>query len=857
MATNEAPTTKQAALHPVYTVTNIQNKVRILDGTKVTYSSWVKLFKLHARGYKVLDHMDGTPAPAKADATCDTWAEIDAIVLQWIYGTLSDDLLVRVLDTDTTAYETWKRIRDIFLNNKGSRATALEHEFTNLTLTACSSMDEYCQRLKELADQLTDVENPVTEQRLVLQLVRGLPNEYDTVASFINQSSPSWDTARSMLQLEQHRQSARQNQPSQAALVTAPPDRPPPAYRDGGQRSNGRGRGRNTQPGRSSRGGRNTNQGRGRTNPAGYPPAYPPWTWWAPPPCPYPTAGNTWPTSWPSGPRSSAQQAPQQAEAHIFHQQHHQAPPTPDSAQPTSAFDALNPTDLGHAFQSMQLNHPGQSWYMDTGASSHLTADSGKIQTPLSSSSIQSIFVGNGTSIPIQGSGNATHTIPNKTFSLRNILYTPHIIKNLLSVRKFTRDNFVSVEFDPWGFFVKELKTGKMLSRHNSSGDLYPLTKPTHQIACFASFSPDVWHNRLGHPGTPVLDFLRSHFFITCHKHKSASVCHSCQVSKHKRLPFYTSNSFTFAPFDIIHCDLWTSPIISKAGYKYYMVLIDNFTQYVWVYPLKFKSETFTNFTKFHQLILTQFNRKIKTFQCDLGGEFDNLEFKTFASTHGLTFRFSCPQTSPQNGKAERMIRRLNDIMRTLLTHAHLPTHFWVEALHIASYLHNILPTKLLNFHTPTFALYLRHPTYDHLRVFGCACYPNIAATQPHKLTNRSTRCIFLGYPQNFHGYRCLDLSSGKVLLSRHVVFDELTFPFTDPQPPNSYRFLDDEPFPAAAFDNPPPTPPPYPTPTPPPPSPTPLHNPSSTPTINTPRQPQHHPPPPTQQHPYLPNATT
>lgn len=63
-------------------------------------------------------------------------------------------------------------------------------------------MNNYCQCLKDFADQLTDVENPVNEQTLVQQLVRGLPAEYDTVASFINQSLPSWDTARSVLQLK-------------------------------------------------------------------------------------------------------------------------------------------------------------------------------------------------------------------------------------------------------------------------------------------------------------------------------------------------------------------------------------------------------------------------------------------------------------------------------------------------------------------------------------------------------------------------------------------------------------------------------------------------------------------------------
>ncbi|KAJ0519331.1 putative RNA-directed DNA polymerase [Helianthus annuus] len=138
------------------------------------------------------------------------------------------------------------------------------------------------------------------------------------------------------------------------------------------------------------------------------------------------------------------------------------------------------------------------------------------------------------------------------------------------------------------------------------------------------------------------------------------------------------------------------------------------------------------------------------------------------------------------------MIRRLNDIIRSLLIHAHLPPIFWVVALHTATYLHNILPTKCLNFFTPTFALYLRHPTYDHLRVFGSACYPNTSATQPHKLHPREIRCIFLGYPADFRGYRCLDPTTGRVHISRHVTFDEQTFPYSLHIPSTRYSFLED-----------------------------------------------------------------
>jgi hypothetical protein len=71
--------------------------------------------------------------------------------------------------------------------------------------------------------------------------------------------------------------------------------------------------------------------------------------------------------------------------------------------------------------------------------------------------------------------------------------------------------------------------------------------------------------------------------------------------------------------------------------------------------------------------------------------------------------------------------------------------------------------------------------------MFGCACYPNTSATAPHKLSHRSTRCLFLGYSLDHKGYRCLDLTSHCIIISCHVIFDEDVFPLlAPPHPPIS-----------------------------------------------------------------------
>jgi hypothetical protein len=91
----------------------------------------------------------------------------------------------------------------------------------------------------------------------------------------------------------------------------------------------------------------------------------------------------------------------------------------------------------------------------------------------------------------------------------------------------------------------------------------------------------------------------------------------------------------------------------------------------------------------------------------------------------------SCPHTSAQNGKAERIIRSINNVVRSLLIQVSIHPHFWATALRTTTHLLNILPTKTLALSTPHFALFGKPPSYEHLRVFGCTCYPNLSA-QPH-----------------------------------------------------------------------------------------------------------------------------
>ncbi|GJX19552.1 ribonuclease H-like domain-containing protein [Tanacetum coccineum] len=198
---------------------------------------------------------------------------------------------------------------------------------------------------------------------------------------------------------------------------------------------------------------------------------------------------------------------------------------------------------------------------MDTCASSHLNSHTRNLSTIFNKCLYPSVHVGDRKIIPVTNTSLSILPTLNRPLYLHNVLVTPNIIKDLIFVRQFTRDNNCTVEFDEFGFSLKNLLTRHILLRCDSSGDLYPVTTPSPIPSALLSVSPTTWHQRLEHPDANVLRSRVSHNIISCNKKKSSQICHACQLGKHVKLPFVSSLTHVSSCFDIIHSDIWTSPI--------------------------------------------------------------------------------------------------------------------------------------------------------------------------------------------------------------------------------------------------------------------------------------------------------
>jgi len=193
----------------------------------------------------------------------------------------------------------------------------------------------------------------------------------------------------------------------------------------------------------------------------------------------------------------------------------------------------------------------------------------------------------------------------------------------------------------------------------------------------------------------------------------------------------------------------------------------------MWSLLLKEKSEAFNKFKSFKACVEQETGATIKTFRTDRGGEFVSQEFQAFCDASGIKRHLTAPYSPQQNGVVERRNRTLMEMTRSILKHMSVPNYLWGEAVRHSTYLINRVATRTLVDQTPYKVLKSKKPNVEHLRVFGCIGYAKAEAVHLRKLDDRSRMLVHLGTEPGSKGYRLLDPTRRKVIVSRDVVFDE------------------------------------------------------------------------------------
>ncbi|GJZ33321.1 WRKY family transcription factor [Tanacetum coccineum] len=121
-----------------------------------------------------------------------------------MYSTISPKLVDMVIDDNTTAREVWKRLKDIFHDNKDVRIIRLDYEIRNMNIGNLFVTD-YFQVIKSKADHLANLGSNASNLSLVTYVISGFRSRFPEIARIIihRETLPTFDNVRFMVLLKE------------------------------------------------------------------------------------------------------------------------------------------------------------------------------------------------------------------------------------------------------------------------------------------------------------------------------------------------------------------------------------------------------------------------------------------------------------------------------------------------------------------------------------------------------------------------------------------------------------------------------------------------------------------------------
>jgi transposase InsO family protein len=346
----------------------------------------------------------------------------------------------------------------------------------------------------------------------------------------------------------------------------------------------------------------------------------------------------------------------------------------------------------------------GIHWVIDSGCTQHMTGN------PLMFTSLDEdvdeqdkITLGDNSIGNIQGLGKVAIS---NNLSILNVLLVAPLSFNLLSVGQLC-DLGLQCLFTLLEVVVSKMDDESVIFKGFRYSNLYLLDfsfkDANLRIFLFTKASLGwLWHRRLAHVGMSTLkkilekDMVRGLKDVVFEKDK---LCSACQAGKqvantHPTKAFMS----TSRPLELLHMDLFgPTTYASASGNLYFLVIVDDFSRYTWVFFLHDKSDVASIFKKFAKKAQNEFECNIKKIRSDNGKEFDNTNMHEYCDEIGIKHEVSATYTPQQNGVVERKNRTLITLAGTMIDEYNISERFWVEAVNTACYASNkMFPHRLL-----------------------------------------------------------------------------------------------------------------------------------------------------------------
>lgn len=427
-----------------------------------------------------------------------------------------------------------------------------------------------------------------------------------------------------------------------------------------------------------------------------------------------------------------------------------------------------------------------QLWFLDSGCSNHMSGEKKNFVT-LDESVKKAVRLGNDMKMQVAGKGSVKVKLNGKAHVIKEVYYIPDLKNNLLSIGQL-QENGLTIMFkggegcckvyhDEKGLILESKMAPNRLYKviaKNNKGKVLNESKCLHTSV---DETTHLWHCRFGHLSNKGLITLQKLEMVRGLPKlaNDDKACTDCMKGKQHREPIPKKSKWRAKnKLELIHADV-CGPITpsSNSNKRYILVFIDDYSRKTWCYFMNEKSESFTHFKAFKNMIEMESSMKIKCLRTDRGGEFISNVFNDFCVDAGIKRNLTTAYTPQQNGIVERKNRTIMNMVRSMLSCKDIPKRFWPEAVRWAVHVLNRCLTLALKNKTPEEVWSGYKPSVENFKVFGCVGHVHIPDANRNKLEDKSRKCIFLGLCDESKGYRMYEPVAGRLIVSRDVVFEE------------------------------------------------------------------------------------
>ncbi|CAI7905749.1 unnamed protein product [Closterium sp. NIES-54] len=301
-------------------------------------------------------------------------------------------------------------------------------------------------------------------------------------------------------------------------------------------------------------------------------------------------------------------------------------------------------------------------------------------------------------------------------------------------------------------------QTGRHLATftRRPRSSLYTLTTASAQVATAGQTL--LWHHHLGHPSLPRLRGMHSRLL--------------------RAAPHSSSFPPTIAPLQTLHMDVWgPAPVGGMDQERYFLLVVDDYTRYTTVFPLRHKADVSSVLIPWiratHRQLRERFNQDFPVLRVhfDKGSEFSSDLLAELCRDEGIVQSFTLPASPQQNGIAERRIGLIMEVACTSMVHAAAPHFLWPFAVRYAAHQLNLWPRVSEPETSPTLRWTGKAGDASVFQVWGALSLVRDPTT--NKLSSRTLRCVFLGFPTDAPPWQFYHPRSRRVFSSQDVTFDE------------------------------------------------------------------------------------